>query len=101
MDGRIEFTAVQTVALTAVLLLAFAASLGMAFNVDAIVLSFSVTNFQAGLVASTELGAIAAGNLLLGPVRATDEPTPRLFHRHPGQHGCSTCCRCSPGRCGN
>ena len=65
MEGRIRFTALQTVALTAVLLLAFAASLGMAFNVDAIVLSFSVTNFQAGLVASTELSAIASGNLLL------------------------------------
>ena len=62
---RVQFTNVETVALTAVLLLAFAASLGMAFNVDAIVLSFGVTNFQAGLVASTEMGAIAAGNLTL------------------------------------
>ena len=63
MDVRVKFTTVETVALTAVLLLAFAASLGMVFNVDAIVLSFGVSNFQAGLVASTELGAIAAGNL--------------------------------------
>lgn len=66
MEGRVVFTPVQSVALTAVLLLAFAASLGMAFNVDAFVLSFQATNFQAGLVASTEMGAIAAGNLLLG-----------------------------------
>lgn len=65
MEGRIAFTGAQSVALTAVLLLAFAASLGMAFNVDAIVLSFSTTNSQAGLVASAEMGAIAAGNLLL------------------------------------
>ena len=65
MAGRIAFTGMQSVALTAVLLLAFAASLGMAFNVDAIVLSFSVTNSQAGLVASAEMGAVAAGNLLL------------------------------------
>ena len=66
MEGRIHFTAMQSVSLTAVLLLAFAASLGMAFNVDAVVLSFSATNFQAGLVASTELSGIAAGNLLFG-----------------------------------
>jgi len=64
MEGRIRFTAMQSVALTAVLLLAFAASLGMVFNVDAVVLSFSTTNFQAGLVASTEMSGIAAGNLL-------------------------------------
>ena len=66
MEGRIHFTPMQSVSLTAVLLLAFAASLGMAFNVDAVVLSFSATNFQAGLVASTELSGIAAGNLLFG-----------------------------------
>ena len=66
MQVRTAFTPAQSVALTAVLLLAFAASLGMAFNVDAIVLSFGATNFQAGLLASTEMGAIAAGNLLLG-----------------------------------
>ena len=65
MEGRIVFTPAQSVALTLVLLLACAASFGMAFNVDAIVLSFRVTNFQAGLVASTEMGTIAAGNLLL------------------------------------
>ena len=70
MEGRIRFTSGQTVALTAVLLLAFAASLGMVFNVDAIVLSFSTTNSQAGLVASTELSAIAAGNLLFARLAA-------------------------------
>ncbi len=75
MEGRIAFTPGQSVSLTAVLLLAFAASLGMAFNVDAIVLSFAATNFQAGLVASTEMGAIAAGNLLLARL------APRL-HAH-------------------
>ena len=64
MDQRIEFTPLQVVTLTAVLLLAFAASLGMPFNVDAIALSFSTTNFDAGKVASTELAAIAAGNLI-------------------------------------
>ncbi len=70
MEGRIRFTPAQTVALTAVLLLAFAASLGMVFNVDAIVLSFATTNAEAGLVASTELSAIAAGNLLFARLAA-------------------------------
>ncbi len=64
MEVGVKFTTVETVALTAVLLLAAAAMLGMAFNLDAIMLSFAVSNFQAGLVTSTELGAIAAGNLL-------------------------------------
>jgi MFS family permease len=36
----------------------------MPFNIDAIVRSFAATNTQAGLVASAEMGAIAAGNLL-------------------------------------
>ena len=74
MEGRVHFTVMQSVALTAVLLLAFAASLGMAFNVDAVVLSFSATNFQAGLVATTELSGIAAGNLLLGRLASRLNP---------------------------
>lgn len=53
------------VALTAVLLLAFAANIGMPYNIDAIALSFDISNAQAGLVASMEMAAIAAGNLLL------------------------------------
>ena len=62
-DRRIELTPLQLVALTGVMLLAFAASLGMAFNIDAIALSFEVNNTLAGLVASVEMAAIAAGNL--------------------------------------
>ncbi len=45
------------------MLLAFSASLGMAFNVDAIALALGVSNVDAGLVASTEMFCIAAGNL--------------------------------------
>ena len=52
-------------ALTAVLLLAFAANIGMPYNIDAIALSFDISNARAGLVASLEMAAIAAGNLLL------------------------------------
>ena len=62
---RIEFTSWQVVALTAVLLLAFAANIGMPYNIDAIALSFDITNTRAGLVASLEMAAIACGNLLL------------------------------------
>ena len=74
MDQRIEFTPVQVVTLTAVMLLAFAASLGMPFNVDAIALSFSTSNFDAGKVASTELAAIAAGNLIFARLASKMDP---------------------------
>ncbi|MDP6375878.1 MAG: MFS transporter [Pseudomonadales bacterium] len=63
MSTQIRLTALQLISLTGVMLLAFAASLGMAFNIDAIILSFDSTNTIAGLVASVELAAIAAGNL--------------------------------------
>ena len=62
--SRIQFTAAELGSLVAVLLLAFSASLGMAFNIDAIAISFAVDNASAGLVASAEMAAIAAGNLL-------------------------------------
>lgn len=60
---RIDLTPKQLISITAVMLLAFAASLGMAFNIDAIALSFDTTNTMAGLVASAEMAAIAAGTL--------------------------------------
>lgn len=64
MSDQIELTPPQLTALTAVLLLAFAASMGMAFNIDAIAISFNSTNTMAGTVASVEMATIAAGNLL-------------------------------------
>ena len=63
MSIQIRLTKRALFALTGVLLLSFAASLGMAFNIDAIASSFNVTNTTAGLVASVEMAAIAAGNL--------------------------------------
>ena len=63
MTTQIRLTPLQLASLTAVLLLAFAASLGMAFNIDAIATSFASTNTRAGLVASVEMAAIATGNL--------------------------------------
>ena len=65
-------------ALSLVLLLSFAASLGMAFNLDAIVVSFNTSDTVAGLVASTEMGSIAAGTLLI--IRLTGRLDPhRVF----------------------
>lgn len=63
MPLQIRLSTRQLFSLTGVLLLAFTASLGMPFNIDAIALSFDVTNTTAGLVASVEMAAIAAGNL--------------------------------------
>ena len=73
-EQRLNFTLWQLVALTAVLLLAFAASLGMPYNIDAIVRSFTASNFEAGLVSSTEMAAIAAGNLLFARLAARLHP---------------------------
>ena len=63
MPLQIRLSTRELFSLTGVLLLAFSASLGMPFNIDAIALSFGVTNTTAGLVASVEMAAIAAGNL--------------------------------------
>jgi predicted MFS family arabinose efflux permease len=73
---RIDLSPLQLASLTGVLLLAFAASLGMAFNIDAIALSFDSSNTVAGLVASAEMAAIAAGNLTFARL------APRLNVRH-------------------
>lgn len=62
---RLVLTPLQVTSLSLVLLLSFAASLGMAFNLDAIVVSFNTTDTVAGLVASAEMGSIAAGTLLI------------------------------------
>lgn len=73
MSLQIRLNAGQLVCLTGVMLLGFAASLGMPFNIDAIALSFSSSNTTAGLVASFELASIAVGNLVFArfsrPVR--------------------------------
>lgn len=63
MPLQIRLSTRELFSLTGVLLLAFSASLGMPFNIDAIASSFGVTNTTAGLVASVEMAAIAAGNL--------------------------------------
>ncbi len=62
--ARLAFTNLQLVSLTAVMILAFAASLGMAFNVDAITVSLAASNTLAGFVASAEMASIALGSLV-------------------------------------
>ncbi len=62
--ARLAFTGLQLVSLTAVMILAFVASLGMPFNVDAIALSFAASNTLAGFVASSEMASIALGSLI-------------------------------------
>ncbi len=70
MSLQIRLTTGQLISLTGVLLLAFAASIGMPFNIDAIALSFDASNTMAGMVASTEMAAIAAGNLTFARLAA-------------------------------
>ena len=74
MEQRVDFTSWQILALTAVLLLAFAANIGMPYNIDAIALSFGISNARAGLVASMEMAAIAGGNLLLARLAGRINP---------------------------
>ncbi len=78
MSQQIRLTGLQLAGLTGVLLLGFAASLGMAFNIDAIVDSFKASNTDAGLVASAEMAAIAAGNLSFARL-ATRLPAKPIF----------------------
>ena len=70
MSLQIRLTTGQLISLTGVLLLAFAASIGMPFNIDAIALSFKSSNTVAGMVASVELASIAAGNLTFARLAA-------------------------------
>lgn len=74
----VQFTTGQLLSLTAVLLLAFAAALGMAFNIDAIAMAYQATNAEAGLVASAEMGAIATGVLSFARF-AGRWPTRRIY----------------------
>ena len=67
MNAQIQFTTQELLCLVGVLVLAFSPSLGMAFNIDAIARSFGANNADAGFVASVEMAAIAAGNLLSAP----------------------------------
>jgi len=63
MTQQIVLTTKQLVGLTAVMLMAFAASLGMAFNLDAIAISFATSNTTAGLITSAEMATIALASL--------------------------------------
>ena len=74
MDSQITLTTGQLIALTAVMLLAFAASLGMAFNLDAIAVSFATTNTVAGLITSAEMMTIAVATLVFARFAGSIHP---------------------------
>ena len=78
LTNQISFSSRQVVALTVLMVLAFTGSLGMAFNIDAIAISFAVGNSAAGIVASIEMMAIAMGTLLIGVV-AAKMPASRIY----------------------
>lgn len=73
-DDRIDLGGLPLVALTAMLLLAFAAAIAMPFNISGIVQSFIVSNTVAGLVATVEMACIAAGSLLFSQIGARMNP---------------------------
>jgi MFS family permease len=73
-DGRIDLGGLPLVALTAMLLLAFAAAIAMPFNISAIVGSFAASNTLAGLVATVEMGCIAASSLLFSQLASRVNP---------------------------
>ncbi len=73
-DGRIDISGFKLVALTAMMLLSFSAAIGMAFNITAIVGSFTVSNTAAGLVATIEMTGVAAGSLLFSQIAPRFDP---------------------------
>jgi predicted MFS family arabinose efflux permease len=64
IDNRLDLSTVQLGALIAVMLFGFASSLGAAFNLDAIAISFNAGNDGAGNIASVELLGIAVSSLV-------------------------------------
>lgn len=73
-DARIDLRGLPLVALTAMLLLAFAAAIAMPFNISGIVQSFAVSNTLAGLVATVEMACIAASSLVFSQLAARLSP---------------------------
>ncbi len=67
-DGRIDITGFKLVALTAMMLLSFAAAIAMPFNITGIVEAFTVTNTVAGLVATIEMGGVAISSLIFAQI---------------------------------
>jgi len=63
-DNRLDLSTKQLGALITVMLFGFASSLGAAFNLDAIAVSFNAGNDGAGNIASAELFGIAVSSLV-------------------------------------
>ncbi len=73
-DFLIDLSRSQIVALTGVMMLAFAAPLGLAFNVEAIAAAFSTTNTAAGGVATAEMLVISISSLVTASVAPKINP---------------------------
>jgi MFS family permease len=73
-DGRMDLRGRPLVTLTAMLLLAFAAAIAMPFNISGIVQSFAASNTLAGLVATVEMGCIAASSLVFAQLASRLSP---------------------------
>lgn len=71
---RLNLSGGPLFALTAMLLLAFAAVVAMPFNISGMVQSFGLSNSTAGLVASTELGAISLSSLYVAQIAGRISP---------------------------
>ena len=67
-DTRIDLTLAGLVLLTTMQLLATAAQTGMPFNINGIIISFSVSNAAAGLTATIELAGMALGSMIFAQV---------------------------------
>ncbi|MFN3231746.1 MAG: MFS transporter [Alphaproteobacteria bacterium] len=67
-DGRIDITGFKLAALTAMMLLSFAAAIAMPFNITGIVDAFVVSNTVAGLVATIEMGGVAVSSLIFAQI---------------------------------
>lgn len=79
ISGRIDLTTTQLSALIAVLLFGFSAALGMAFNLDAIVLAFTTTNTMAGRIATVEMLGVAINSLIFAQLSGRLDPHKTFF----------------------
>lgn len=73
-DFLIDLSRGQVAALSAVMMFAFAAPIGLAFNVEAIAAAFSTTNTAAGGVATAEMLVISISSLVTANVAPKINP---------------------------
>jgi len=74
VDDRIDLTGIQLGALISVMLLSFAANIGLAYNISAISLAFEVDRDVASYIGSAELLGIAINSLLFAQLSTRLNP---------------------------